>query len=69
MGATMFEKFNMIEREVLASLLAPIMRLTGFRFSKHYRWETTRFHAFVYRHVSTIKANTLADGGHWPKLF
>ena len=43
-----------------AALIAPILRLTGFRFSKHYRWGTTRFHRIVYALVSTVEANILA---------
>lgn len=49
-------------RDRIASLLAPILRLTGFRFSKDYRWGTTRWHAFVYRHVNTVSANLQAEG-------
>jgi hypothetical protein len=44
-------------RDILATILAPIMKLTGFRFSKEYRWGTTRAKAFIYAHVNTIKAN------------
>jgi hypothetical protein len=49
-------------------LIAPVLRLTGFRFSKDYRWGTTRFHRTVYACVSTIGANSLADGFKWPLI-
>lgn len=47
-------------REFNAKLIAPIMKLTGFRFSKDYRWGTTLFHRTVYKIVSTVTANILA---------
>ena len=47
-------------RTFTAILLAPILRATGFRFSKEYRWGTTRFHRIVYRCVSTVEANVRA---------
>lgn len=43
-----------------AKLIAPILRLTGFRFSKSYRWGTTFWHRLVYRLVSTPIANIQA---------
>lgn len=43
-------------------LVAPILKITGFRFSKDYRWGTTLFHRVVYALVSTPKANSIADG-------
>ena len=52
-------------RNFNAHLIAPIMRITGFRFSKAYRHEVTRFHSVVYRCVSTVGANYLADGDAW----
>ncbi len=52
-------------RNLLAHAIAPIMRATGFRFSKEYRWETTRWKAFVYRYLSTVGANRLADRERW----
>lgn len=48
-------------RVLTAKIIAPIMAMTGFRFSKSYRYEETRFHAFVYALVSTPIANTYAD--------
>ena len=41
-------------------ILVPMMKLTGFRFSKEYRWGTTPFKAFVYRHIDTVAANVRA---------
>jgi len=48
-------------RILTAKIIAPIMAMTGFRFSKSYRYEETRFHAFVYALVSTPIANMHAD--------
>lgn len=48
-------------RTTLAYFLAPLLMVTGFRFSKDYRWNTTRLHGFVYACVNTIAANRLAD--------
>ena len=45
-----------------AHMLAPILRMTGFRFSKDYRHGTTAFHRAVYAIVSTPTANLLAEG-------
>lgn len=44
-------------REINAAIIAPVLKLTGFRFSKDYRWGTTRFHRIVYALVSTVSAN------------
>ncbi len=51
----------MDHRNIAAHLIAPVMRLTGFRFSKDYRWGKTFFHRAVYAMVSTVGANYLAD--------
>lgn len=48
-------------RILLAKIIAPVLRLTGFRFSKDYRWGTTRYHRLVYALVSTPIANIEAD--------
>lgn len=48
-------------RIATAHLIAPVLRATGFRFSKNYRWEITRFHSFVYRHVDVVLANVIAN--------
>ena len=48
-------------RTITATLIAPVLHLTGFRFSKDYRHETTRFHAAVYAVISTPIANIKAD--------
>lgn len=44
-------------RDRMATLIAPVLKMTGFRFSKDYRWGTTRYHRIVYRMVNTIQAN------------
>lgn len=44
-------------RDVLASVIAPMMRVTGFRFSKLYRHGATRYHRAVYAMINTVKAN------------
>ena len=50
----LFRQFN-------ALWLAPIMRVTGFRFSKLYRWGATPAYRIVYILVDTVKANIRAD--------
>ena len=45
-----------------AHMIAPVLRMTGFRFSKDYRYGTTAFHRAVYAVVSTPTANLLAEG-------
>jgi hypothetical protein len=47
-------------RDAIAMLLAPAMKVTGFRFSKEYRHAKSGFKAFVYRNVNTIAANLKA---------
>lgn len=49
-------------RTATAYIASPIMRITGFRFSKDYRHGKTAFHRIVYAIVSTPIANSLADG-------
>lgn len=49
-------------RRFVARLIAPVMRRTGFRFSKHYRWGVTLRHRAVYAVVDTVGANMRADG-------
>ena len=48
-------------RTTSAIILTPVMKLTGFRFSKSYRREDTRFHSFIYALVDTVGANTYAN--------
>lgn len=43
-------------------LAAPIMRATGFRFSKDYRHGATRFHRVVYACINVVRANLKAEG-------
>jgi hypothetical protein len=47
-------------RTVNAYLLTPILKLTGFRFSKDYRYCSTIRHRLVYMVVDTVKANRLS---------
>jgi|GEM_PF-2796915 len=47
-------------REINVYLLLPLLKVTGFRFSKNYRWGTTRFHTFIYSWVDVVLANTKA---------
>ena len=47
-------------RELNAKLIAPILRLSGFRFSKDYRWGVSRFYRAVYAIVNTVEANIRA---------
>ena len=47
-------------RLINAYLAVPAMMLSGFRFSKDYRWGVSRFHRFVYRMVDTVAANHIA---------
>lgn len=47
-------------RVTTALLLAPLMALTGFRFSKRYRYGVSRYHRLVYALVSTPTANAAA---------
>ena len=47
-------------RDILATIIAPFLKITGFRFSKEYRWGITRWHRIVYATVNTIQANLKA---------
>ena len=49
-----------IMRTFLAALLVPVMKLTGFRFSKEYRPAISGWKLFVFIHVNTVKANLWA---------
>lgn len=48
-------------RTTNAIILTPVMKLTGFRFSKSYRRGDTRSHSFIYTLVDTVGANTYAN--------
>jgi len=48
-------------QSINAKLIAPLLAITGFRFSRDYRHGKTKFHALVYRIVSTPEANAYAD--------
>lgn len=47
-------------RTLTAIAVAPVLRITGFRFSKDYRLGTTSFHRAVYGCVDVVKANLIA---------
>lgn len=49
-------------RKVTARAIAPIIKRTGFRFSKDYRHGVSRYHKIVYALVDTVGANNIADG-------
>jgi len=47
-------------RKITASIIVPVMKLTGFRFTKDYRHGATLFHRVVYFAVDTVGANQKA---------
>lgn len=47
-------------RTITASLIAPLMKKTGFRFSKAYRQGETAWHRLVWATVNTVEANLKA---------
>jgi hypothetical protein len=47
-------------RDFTAALIVPVLKVTGFRFSKDYRWGTTKFHRAVYALTNTVAANHMA---------
>jgi len=47
-------------RTLSAIILTPVMRLTGFRFSRSYRRGDTKLHSIVYAVVDTVGANIRA---------
>ena len=48
-------------RYTMATLISPILFVTGFRFSKAYRHGATVYHRIVYALISTVSANIAAD--------
>ena len=48
-------------RTLAAYLVSPALKLTGFRFSKDYRYGTTKFHKVIFTLVDTVKANNIAN--------
>lgn len=48
-------------RFLLGTLISPILALTGFRFSKDYRWGVTPYYRAVYALVDTVSANLTAQ--------
>ena len=49
-------------RNFAAAIVGSALRKSPFRFSKDYRWGTTRRHRIVYAMVNTVAANYVADG-------
>jgi len=50
-------------RELTASLIAPMLRLTGYRFDKSFRKADMGWKAFVFRYMlNTTGANLKAEG-------
>lgn len=49
-------------RTTIAAIIAPLMTLTGFRFSKDYRRADRGVKAIVYRLIDTVGANQIANG-------
>jgi hypothetical protein len=47
-------------RTITATLVAPVLKATGYRFSKNFRWGTTLGHRVVFALVNTIEANRKA---------
>ncbi len=47
-------------RKLAAAILAPAMKLSGFRFSRDYRHGISLFHRIVYSCVDTIGVNIKA---------
>jgi len=47
-------------RTLTATLAAPVLKLTGYRFSKEYRWGTTLRHRAVAALIDTVAANRIA---------
>jgi membrane associated rhomboid family serine protease len=60
---TFLETANMknLIRTISAIILTPVMKLTGFRFSRAYRREDTKFHSIVYALIDTVGVNTYAN--------
>ena len=58
-GATL-EKTHTWFRMMTAAMVSPILRLTGYRFSKNFRHGVTYGHRSVYAMVDTVHANLWA---------
>jgi hypothetical protein len=48
-------------RDIAAYIIAPVMKKTGFRFSRLYRRGDTFCHRIVFALVNTVTANRIAD--------
>lgn len=57
---TSLEDAAYLANTLVAVAISPVLLLTGFRFSKDYRWGTTKMHALVYKIVNTTAANRIA---------
>lgn len=47
-------------RTINGLILTPILKITGYRFSRDYRYGTTKLHRLVYALVDTVGANLRA---------
>jgi hypothetical protein len=47
-------------RQINGFLVSPILMITGFRFSKDYRWGVSCYHRIIYAMVDTVGANIKA---------
>lgn len=47
-------------RDAAAVVIAPVLKITGFRFSRAYRHGDTMFHRVVFAMVNTVSANLKA---------
>ena len=56
-----FETLIADTRSTIGDIIAPVMRITGFRFSRRYRRGDTFYHRVVYAVVDTVWANHSAD--------
>ncbi len=50
-------------RNFTARIIAPILMVTGFRFSKTWRVEDSGVKPWIFRHIlNTTRANQIAEG-------
>jgi hypothetical protein len=58
---TQEKEMQIDHRQIVAAVIAPVLAITGFRFTKDYRWGVTAYHRTVYAIVGTVWANIYAD--------
>ena len=56
----MLERMQAKAGLVTAAMLVPILKVTGYRFSKRFRHGDTLWHRVVYSAVDTVQANLWA---------